>query len=138
MGKVLGLKIDSGLFMLPTNYHFQTLTYNFVLFGKPVGWFVGDFDYNTITAQLKVGLGLSLAIKAKEVLCLAKWQDRNWGDTWWTLIGELHKMSICKEKVERALLTFDSFHLLTKEIPRDQMVFWVWAKVQKLFLDFLI
>ena len=27
---------------------------------------MGDIDYNTITAQLKLGLGLSLAIQAKK------------------------------------------------------------------------
>ena len=47
-------------------------------------------------------------------------------------------MSIFTEKLVRALLIFDSFHLLTMEMFGDQIGFWSLGKVKRLSLDLLI
>ena len=47
-------------------------------------------------------------------------------------------MSIFTEKLVRALLIFDSFHLLTMEMFEDQIGFWSLGKVKRLSLDLLM
>ena len=67
------------------------------------------FDYNTITAKLKLRLKLSLAIQAKKfyVLPNGKTGKKPQAIHLMNFNRELHKMSIFTEKLVRALLIFD-------------------------------
>ena len=128
IGVGVWLKIASGLFMLPTQYHFQRNT-DFLLFCT-VGSSVGDFDYNTITAQLKLGLGLSLAIQAKEFYVLLNGKITT-GET----PEDIHLMDFKRGITQDELFQFLIYFISWKCLGID---FWSLDQGSKTALDLLI
>ena len=112
----------------------ETMTSLYLVLFRKASWLVGgrfQLWYHHSPIEAGVGTELGNTIKKSSVSCqMARSQlgRRLKTSTWWTLIGELHKISIFTEKLVRALLVFDYLHLLTIEMFGDQIGFWSLGK----------